>query len=279
MASCSRSRSCPMNSSSVRGRSERSSSSSPSASSTGETSRWRGHAACLRAWRTRSSGGSAGIDRREHRLGVDDGVAELDESVASNDVAVSVCGLFLLLDRQRPLQLEDDALRGLAADAGNRLEPRGVLARDGPAQLGRRRPGDDGERHLRAHSRDGEQLLEELALGRVGEPVQLERVLPDVEVRLDGDVLRAARLRQRARRRLDEIADPADVEHEAFGAAPDRLPAELGDHEATFLRSGGASAWQMATASASAAWCGSGTASSASTAFTIRCICALSARP
>ena len=43
--------------------------------------------------------------------------------------------------------------------------------------------------------------------------------------------------------------------------------------------SGGASAWQIATASASAAWLGVGTSSSARIAFTIFPTCSLSARP
>ena len=37
-----------------------------------------------------------------------------------------------------------------------------------------------GERDLRPDAGDGEQLLEELALGRLGEPVELERVLAHV---------------------------------------------------------------------------------------------------
>src|SRR3954471_17858316 len=43
--------------------------------------------------------------------------------------------------------------------------------------------------------------------------------------------------------------------------------------------SGGASAWQIATASASAAWFGAGTSSSERIAFTIFPTCSLSARP
>ena len=74
-----------------------------------------------------------------------------------------------------------------------------------------------------------------------------------MQVRLDGDIFGASGLPERARRGLDEIADAAHVEDESVGAAPDRLAAKLCDHEATCFKSGGASAWQMATASASAA--------------------------
>ena len=61
-----------------------------------------------------------------------------------------------------------------------------IAERDRPPQLRSRRAGDDGERDLRPDTADGEQLDEELALGGVGEPVQLERVLAHVEVGLDG---------------------------------------------------------------------------------------------
>jgi hypothetical protein len=45
----------------------------------------------------------------------------------------------------------------------------------------------------------------------------------------------------------------SDVEDEAVGRARDRATPELRDHALTILSSGGASAWQIATASASAA--------------------------
>src|SRR5256885_16743676 len=60
---------------------------------------------------------------------------------------------------------------------------------------------------------------------------------------------------------------------------------EEGDHcptgppQPATRRSGGASAWQIATASASAAWLGVGGASSPRIAFTIRCTSAFSAPP
>ena len=134
--------------------------------------------------------------------------------------------------------------------ASNRAVSSRAIARRSSAGV---EPGDDRERDLRADARDRQQLLEELSLGRVGEAVELKGVLADVKVRLDRRLLRASGLGERARRRLDEIADAADVEHEAVGPAPDGLAAELRDHDATCLSSGGASAWQMATASASAA--------------------------
>ena len=62
-------------------------------------------------------------------------------------------------------------------------------------------------------------------------------------------------------------------------AAPgDELTAEPADHPAIRI-SGGASAWQIATASASAAWFGVGISSRPRIAFTIFPTCSFSARP
>src|SRR6266511_6254039 len=95
-------------------------------------------------------------------------------------------------------------------------------------------------------------MLEQLALGRVREAVELEGVLPDMEVRLERDLLDAVCAAQRGRRCRNEVADAAHIEHEAVRTAGDRLAPESGDHALTFSR-GGASAWQIATASASEA--------------------------
>src|SRR5262249_31109771 len=135
------------------------------------------------------------------------------------------------------------------------------------------------ERDLRADAGDGEQELEQLALLGVCEPVELECVLPYDEVRLDRQLLRPLGEPQRCGRRRDEVADAADVEHEPVGAPRDGLPAEARDHPDTVRSSGGASTWQMATASASAAWSGRGSRSRPRIVFTIRCTCSFSARP
>jgi hypothetical protein len=45
-------------------------------------------------------------------------------------------------------------------------------------------------------------VLEELALGRLGEPVELERVLPNVQVGVERDLASPLRLAERAQRRL-----------------------------------------------------------------------------
>ena len=63
-----------------------------------------------------------------------------------------------------------------------------VAERDRLAQLRGGRARDDGERDLRADAAHGEEVDEQLALLGVGEAVELERVLADVEVRLDRDL-------------------------------------------------------------------------------------------
>ena len=60
------------------------------------------------------------------------------------------------------------------------------------------------------------------------------------------------------RRRVDEVADAVDVDDERLADPAGGAPAKPRDHDATARCSGGASAWQIATASASAAWFGAG---------------------
>ena len=282
--SCSLTRSWPTKSSSRRGRSERSTSSSS------------GRSAGARNWLTpppragragRAPRRQLGIDLGERPLGVDDGVAELDERVARDEVAgrvgrrrratVSSTVAELLL------QLEHDPLRGLLADPRDRLEARVVAERDRPAQLGRRRAGDDGERDLRADAADREQMDEQLALLGVGEAVELQRVLADVQVRLDRHLRPGRGAPQDGWRRRDEVPDAVDVEHEPLGAADPRAGrgaarSRAGPHDA-IRASGGISAWQIATARASAACEVGGSSSSESSIFTIRDTWPLSARP
>src|SRR5919108_355791 len=115
--------------------------------------------------------------RSEPLLGFGNGVAELDERVARDDVAVAGAEMRSLDCGERCdllLQLEHDALRGLLADPRNGLEEGRVLAHDRASELAGRVAGDDRERHLRPDAADPEELLEELALGRLGETEELE---------------------------------------------------------------------------------------------------------
>ena len=282
--SCSLTRSCPTKSSSRRGRSERSTSSSS------------GRSAGARNWLVSVTppaqrqpdallGGQLGIDLRERPLGVDDRVAELHERVARDEVAgrVGDGGERKLDVAELLLELEHDALRGLLPDPGDRLEARVVAERDRPAQLGGRRAGDDGERDLRADPAHREEMHEELALLGVGEAVELQGVLPDVEVRLDGHLRaggwrgagrpgsppRGSRRRSRRARARPRSCPPA---------CPGAARSPLRPHDAS-RASGGIEAWQIATARASASCEVGGSMSSASSIFTIRATCPLSARP
>ena len=179
------------------------------------------------------------------------------------------------------LQLEHDSLRRLLTDPRDGLEESVVLADDGAPKLAGRVARHDRERHLGPDSRNGEQLLEELALVGVREAEELHCVLAHVEMRLEDDLVRPVRLLHRRRSRKEAVADAVHVQDETVGVPGYGLAAEARDHRAlpTRAASGGASAWQIATARASAAWWGFGGSASPRIAFTIRCTCAFSARP
>src|SRR5919201_2368805 len=73
-------------------------------------------------------------------------------------------------------------------------------------------------------------MHEELALVWVGEAVELERVLAHGEVGRKRHLGHAVGAGERARRRVDEVADAADVEDKPLGGPRDGLPAQGGDH-------------------------------------------------
>jgi hypothetical protein len=179
------------------------------------------------------------------------------------------------------LQLEHDSLRRLLADPRNGLEESVVLANDGAPKLARRIAGHDRERDLGPDSRNREQLLEELALVLIREAEELHRVLAHVEVRLEDDFIDSVGPLRRRRSREEPVADAIHLQDETVRVPGDGLAAEARDQRAlpTSAASGGASAWQIATASASAAWWGFGGSASPRIAFTMRCTCSFSARP
>src|SRR5207248_5692841 len=128
-----------------------------------------------------------------------------------------------------PLQLEDDPVRRLLPDARDRLKSGSVAARDRPAQLGGRRAGDDRERDLRPDAGDGEEVDKQLPLAAVGEAVELEDVLADVEVRLDRDLVGGLALSDGRGSGMNEVADASHIEHEALGRVGSGLAAQTGD--------------------------------------------------
>src|SRR5438105_4333098 len=221
-----------------------------------------------------------GIDHRKRLLRLAHGVAELDERVARDQVRLRSTGGGDRDGRVAEflLQLQHDALRRLLADPRDRLEPCRVLEDDRTPQLRGRRAGHDRERDLRPDAVDGQQLHEQLALRRLGEAVQLQGVLADVQVRVERDLRGSVRLAHCRRRRGNDVANSADVDDETLGRVRDRASTQARDHPA-ILRSGGASAWQIATASASAACEGVGSASRAWITLTHFCTWRFSARP
>src|SRR5688572_28186825 len=205
--------------------------------------------------------------------------------------------------RQSIFQLDDDALGRLLADAGNRGEPGHVGLLDGAYELVRLHAGQHRQREPRADAADTNQSFEKRELERRRESVQGQGILTDMSVNTQRDVAafvtQAVKGRERNRH---VIADAVDVDHNAVRLLLGDPPAQVGNHvragryrrqlvplpapsalaaRTTVAASGGV--WQctrqMATASASAASCGDGTAASPRSSLTICWTCGLSARP
>ena len=211
-------------------------------------------------------------------------VAELDERVAGDDVrdvGASRHGRGATTSSLPSFSLSSRTMRSavflpIPGIAWKRAgSPSAIARRSSSGERAR----DDGERNLRPDAAHTEEVDEELALRSVGEPVELQRVLADVQVRLERRPRRVPAARRSALGvAATQVADAAHVEDEPVRRASGRRAAQAGDHPAT-SSSGGASAWQIATASASAACDDGGSASSLRMIFTIRCICPFSARP
>ena len=112
------------------------------------------HAAFRSAARTCSSTGSSSSTSGERALGVERATSRARRARRARVASPAAGRRRRRRGAELLLQLEHDALRGLAADAGDRLEARVVVAHDRAAQLGRRRPGDDRERDLRPDAAD-----------------------------------------------------------------------------------------------------------------------------
>ena len=149
-------------------------------------------------------------------------------------------------------------------------------------QLARRAAGEHGQRDLRADRLHAEQQQEEVALLLGGEAVERQRVVADDQVAVQRDRLARGRdVAQRLGRDGEPVADAAAVDDDVVGAAHRDLALEQGDHAvaASAAASGARLAWQIATASASAAWSGCGSSVQREQRWTIRCTWSLSARP
>ena len=113
--------------------------------------RRRAHAALFNARRTRSSGGrSSSTSASARSASRSDQPSSTSASRATTCESPDSDARSERRIAELVLQLEHDAVGGLLADAGDRLETRGILADDRAAQLGGRRAGDDRERDLRA---------------------------------------------------------------------------------------------------------------------------------
>ena len=137
-------------------------------------------------------GGQVGIDGGERLLGLDERVAELDERVARDELARRLArGSAAPPPRSSPPSsstIRSAVFFPIPGIAWKRAES---LERDRALELLRRRARDDRERDLRPDPADAEKLDEQRALCRVGEAVELERVLAHVQVRLDRHLGRA----------------------------------------------------------------------------------------
>src|SRR5438477_4206224 len=137
--------------------------------------------------------------------------------------------------------LDDDPLGVLLADAGDRLQARGVAGGDRRCEIRERHPGQDDERGARAEALHLAQQVEESPLALGEKPDQLDRVLADLGV--DEEPHRHAGGRQvgeRLERDVDGVADTADVDDEPLGGFLGERAGEGGDqdHPPRLRRSG-----------------------------------------
>src|SRR5438034_2690062 len=172
-------------------------------------------------------------------------------------------------ERQRAnlvLELGDDAAGKLGADAAGPRQARLVLARHGAQQLVGVERALHRQRDAGADALDGDQQAEPVARRSVGEAVEMDVVLADMS--LDQQADRLSRRRQAGQRAAGgehQIADAADIDNRPVDAGLVDEAGELGDHaRPPAARPGTAAAcqcravpawwaWQIATASASAA--------------------------
>ena len=171
-------------------------------------------------------------------------------------------------------QLDDDPLGGALADAGHRLQAGDVAGHQRCHELARGPAAEHGERHLRPHRLHADEREEEVALLLGGEAVERERVVAHHEMGVQGHrAAHAGDLAQRLGRHGQAVADPArGLDHHVVGAADRHLSGDERDHPATAAAAANGAwlAWQMATASASAAWSGRGGSGSDSSVWTMR---------
>ena len=189
--SCSRRPSWPTNSSRVRGRSERSSSSSPS-SAPRRVDALEGHRADPPQRAGQQLLGRLALGRGEQGLRLGRLEAELEQAVAGDvarvvaagdgDRLVEVAGHADLL-----AQLDHDPLGRALADAGHGLQAGDVAGDQRGDQLARAAAAEHRERHLRPDRLHPDEREEEVALLLGGEAVEGQRVVANDQMRVQRD--------------------------------------------------------------------------------------------
>ena len=130
------------------------------------------------------------------------------------------------------LQLVDDALGELGADALGAGDHRLVAARDGAVELVAGQRGEDGERDPGADALDRGQQPEPVALVARwrSRPAGWRPRQTSISVWSTTSLADRAERGEGAGRGGDEIADAADVDHGMIGGEAVEQAAELGDH-------------------------------------------------
>jgi len=182
-------------------------------------------------------------------------------SVGQDDDVVGETGAGQLL-----LEFEHDALRDLAADAGDQAEGGEIVASDGPAQRRRRVHAEHRLREPRADAGRGLQELENRAFVVVGEAVERERVFADDKGRRQPGFLADPHLRDGGRCAIKLDAEAANFDNDRVGGDGGDSTGHERDHRCATARTGVAAAirasaaprqiWQIARASASVASAG-----------------------
>src|SRR6185295_5002513 len=91
-------------------------------------------------------------------------------------------------------QLEQQPLRGLAADAGNLDQPRGIFARDRVVQLVDRESRQHRQRGARSDAADLQELAKRDALGLAGKAIEQMRILTHQQMGMQRDLGAGAKI-------------------------------------------------------------------------------------
>jgi hypothetical protein len=129
------------------------------------------------------------------------------------------------------LELEDDALGGLFADAGDAGEHAEVVGADGADEALGGDAGEDGDGELGADAGDGDKLFEEALLLRGGEAEEGDLVFADVGVDVEGGLGAFGwEFGEGGDGDVDVVAYAGAVDDGLVGRFGEELAAEVSDH-------------------------------------------------